>query len=389
MIDRELAAAIVNESTDAIFDSSAHEGEHSIAVQIPFVQTVLPRAKIVPIVVGSSDAATCARFGRALAKTLKGRRTVLVASSDLSHYPAQPDAVVVDRHTLEAVASLDPDRLGRMFARTDDVRSGNLATRACGEGAIRVVMEAVRSLGAVRGTVVSYANSGDTVLGEPGRVVGYGAVVFSREEPGSDVAALTRAAPDATDALDAADRRLLLRLARETISRYLASDTVPLPRGGSPRLLRESGVFVTLKKHGELRGCIGRLQAQGTLVRLVSAMAFESAFRDPRFEPVRAGELGEIEIELSLLTPPRQVPGPADIVAGRDGVFLRVGTRSAVFLPQVAIEQRWTRDQMLDNLALKAGLPADAWRGKTAQLLTFQADIFSEATAASLTAANR
>ncbi|MCX6544092.1 MAG: AmmeMemoRadiSam system protein B [Acidobacteria bacterium] len=381
VVDRALAAAIVNEGIDAVFDSSAHEGEHSIAVQIPFVQTVLPHAKIVPIVVGPSDAATCARFGRALAKTLEGRRTVLVASSDLSHYPAQPDAVVVDAHTLEAVASLDPNRLGRAFARTDDVRAGNLATRACGEGAIRVVMEAARSLGATRGTVVSYANSGDTVLGEPGRVVGYGAVVFSRgEERGSDVEALARAVPDATRALDAADRRLLLRLARETISRYLASDTVPLPRGGSSRLLRESGVFVTLKKHGELRGCIGRLQAQGTLVRLVSAMAFESAFRDPRFEPVRAGELGEIDIEVSVLTPPRQVAGPGAIAVGRDGVILRLGDRSAVFLPQVATEQKWNREQLLDNLALKAGLPTDAWRGKTAQLLTFQADVFSEAT---------
>jgi len=379
-IDRELAAAIVNAGVGAVFDSSAHDGEHSIAVQIPFVQSVLPHANVVSIVVGSSDPATCARWGRTLATLLKGRRAVLVASSDLSHYPAQRDAVLVDARTLEAVASLDPDTFGSALSRTDEARPNNLATSACGEGAIRVVMEAARALGASRGTVVSYANSGDTISGESGRVVGYGAVVFSRGERGSDVEALARAAADVTRALDAADRRVLLRLARETIVRYLASGSVPFPRGGSSKLLREAGVFVTLKKHGEMRGCIGRLQAQGTLVRLVSAMAFESAFRDGRFEPVRAGELGEIDIELSVVTPPRQIAGPADVVVGRDGVLLRVGDRSAVLLPQVATEQGWNREQMLDHLAQKAGLSARAWRGKTAQLLTFQADVFSEAT---------
>jgi AmmeMemoRadiSam system protein A len=265
-------------------------------------------------------------------------------------------------------------------ARIDDARPANLATWACGEGAIRVVMAAARALGATRGTVVSYANSGDTISGEPGRVVGYGAVVLSRGEDSGGIEALTRAPADAVSALDGADRRALLRLARETIARYLSSGTVPLPRGGSSKLLRESGAFITLKKHGDLRGCIGRTQAQGTLIRLVSAMAFESAFRDGRFAPVRAAELGEIDIEVSVLTPPRQVEAPADIVAGRDGVILRLGDRSAVFLPQVASEQGWNREQMLDSLAQKAGLSARAWRGKTATLLTFQADVFSEAT---------
>jgi AmmeMemoRadiSam system protein A len=164
--------------------------------------------------------------------------------------------------------------------------------------------------------------------------------------------------------------------------RYLDSGMLPLPRGGSPKLLRESGVFVTLKKHGELRGCVGRLQGQGTLLRLVSAMAFESAFRDARFAPVRAGELAAIDIEVSVLTNPRRVAAPSDVVVGRDGVVLRVGDRSAVFLPQVAAEQGWNREQMLDNLADKAGLPARAWREPNAQLLTFQAEVFSEATAA-------
>jgi len=381
-VDQELAAAIVNDAAGAAFDSTAYEGEHSIAVQIPFVQSVLPRAKIVPIVVGSSDPGLCARLGQVLANLLKGRRAVVVASSDLSHYPSQKDGLQVDTRTLGAIATLDPDAFGMTLARTDQDRPANLVTSACGEGAIRVVMEAARALGATRGVVVSYANSADTVTGEPGRVVGYGAVVFDRGVGGADIKALVRAQPDTRSLLDADDKRVLLRLARETVARYLASGTVPLPRGGSTRVLREAGVFVTLKKDGSLRGCIGRLQARGSLVRLVSEMAFASAFSDGRFSPVRADELEHIDIEISVLTPPRQVATPADVILGRDGVVLRVGDRTAIFLPQVATEQRWTREQMLDNLAQKAGLATSAWRDRSTVLLTFQADVFSETTAA-------
>jgi AmmeMemoRadiSam system protein A len=137
-------------------------------------------------------------------------------------------------------------------------------------------------------------------------------------------------------------------------------------------------VFVTLHKHGELRGCIGRIVPEGPLIRLAAAMAMESAFRDPRFPPLQAREPSEIEIEISVLTPVKAVSGPQDIVAGRDGVVLRVGDRSAAFLPQIAVEQGWSRTEILDNLAVKAGLSARAWRDWHARVLTFQADVFAE-----------
>jgi AmmeMemoRadiSam system protein A len=171
-----------------------------------------------------------------------------------------------------------------------------------------------------------------------------------------------------------------VRLVRESITRYLTTETLPLPRGGSPKLLREAGSFVTLRKHGELRGCIGRLEPEGTLLRLVATLALDSAFKDPRFPPVNASELKDLDVEVSVLTPMTSVPGPDAIVPGRDGVVLRVGDRSAVFLPQVATEQGWNRVELLDNLARKAGLPAQAWRDKAARFLVFQADVFSEST---------
>ncbi len=169
----------------------------------------------------------------------------------------------------------------------------------------------------------------------------------------------------------------MLAVARETVRRYLDTGMVPLARGFSASLERPQGIFVTLRKHGELRGCIGQMQPDRPLRVLVGSMALASAFEDTRFTKVRANELKDIEFEISVLTPFKEVAGPSAIVVGRDGVLLQKDRRSAVFLPQVATEERWTRDQMLDNLCLKGGLPEGCWRSG-AKLSTFQADVFRE-----------
>jgi AmmeMemoRadiSam system protein A len=239
-------------------------------------------------------------------------------------------------------------------------------------------MVAAKSLGATRGRVVSYANSGDLPIGDAERVVGYGAVVFSGGLPGSDTAAVMPHAP-AAQALPptVSDKKQMLALARETIGRYLDTGTVPLARGFSPALDRPQGVFVTLRKRGQLRGCIGQMQPDRPLRVLVGSMALAAAFEDPRFEKLEPGELKDTEIEISVLTPFKEVAGPQAIVVGRDGVLLQKDRRSAVFLPQVATEERWTRDEMLDNLCLKGGMAAGCWRAG-ARLSTFQADVFKE-----------
>ncbi|MBU2502439.1 AmmeMemoRadiSam system protein A, partial [bacterium] len=130
-------------------------------------------------------------------------------------------------------------------------------------------------------------------------------------------------------------------------------------------------------KRGQLRGCIGHMAEDIPLGQVVGAMAIQAAFNDRRFQPVTARELEDLDIEISVLTPFRAVSGPEAVVVGRDGVVLRKGGRSAVFLPQVATEQGWDRDTLLDQLSLKAGLPADAWRSG-AQLSVFQAEVFGE-----------
>jgi AmmeMemoRadiSam system protein B/AmmeMemoRadiSam system protein A len=375
VIDSGLASELLSASSDCAFDKGPHQSEHSVEVQIPFAQTLFPGAKIIAAIVGDADVAQCTRFGKALASVLKKKRGLIVASSDLSHYPSAEEAEEVDMKTLEAIATLDPERL-RMVIRAQRTRHiPNMSTCACGEAPIMAAMTAAREMGASEGRIISYAHSGNALVGERNRVVGYGALLMAAgyENPGATVAF------DGSDEanISPADRKYLLWLARETINRYLTVKMMPLPRLSTPLRRKLRGVFVTLKKRGNLRGCIGRMVPDRPLAELAGVVALESALEDPRFNQVTLRELPDLEIEISVLTPMQRVSGPADIVVGTDGVMLQKGGRSAVFLPQVATEQRWNRDEMLDHLSMKAGLPAGAWRDN-AVFLTFQAIVFSE-----------
>jgi hypothetical protein len=376
-VDEAAATELLSQDKDCTKEQGPQAKEHSVEVQVPFIQTVFPSARIVPVVLGEPDLAMCTRFGQALAKIVKDRKALIVASSDLSHYPSYSDATYVDRQTLETLVKLDPSGLSTRFHSLMAGRISSLVTCACGEAPILALLTAAKSLGATRGVVVSYANSGDTAVGDESRVVGYGSVVLASGKGESDTKALDRPKAPSFSALQPADKKALLKVARETIQRYLTTDTTPLVRGLSPRLEYPQGVFVTLKKHGDLRGCIGHIPPDAPLGRAVGAMAVQAAFNDPRFKPLETGELALVEIEISALTPTNEVKGPDSIVIGRDGVVIAKNGHSAVFLPQVAVENGWGRDEMLDNLCRKAGLPADGWKSG-AKFLVFQADVFDE-----------
>jgi hypothetical protein len=265
---------------------------------------------------------------------------------------------------MAAIAGGDPAAVQKTIASQMRRQVPGLATCACGEAPILAAMTAARALGATRGAVIRYANSGDVPVGDPGEVVGYGAVAF------------TPAAPPASGAISPTDRRHLLALARATIGARLGAAPTTL-EPCYPAVMIERGAFVTLEEKGELRGCIGHLAADTPLCTVVVAMAAAAAFEDSRFPPLGRDELEQIEIEISVLTPAHRVAGPGDIVVGRDGVILEKNGRSAVFLPQVAPEQGWDRATMLSHLAAKAGLRPDAWR-EGATFRTFEAEVFGE-----------
>jgi hypothetical protein len=376
--DRGLAQALLASGNPCTYKPEAHDNEHSEEVHVPFVQVAFPRAKIVTAVVGKPDSGLAERFGKALAKVLKGRDALIVASSDLSHYPPYGDAVEADRALLKAVASMDPAAVTATIAAQEKKGRPGLATCACGEGPLLAAIAAAKALGARRGIVVSYANSGDAIVGEYDRVVGYGAGIFTAGDGGTDTRVLEPPAPAGKGApLTDADRKALLVLARKTLTRYYQTDTLPLPRSESAVLRRDQGAFVTLEKHGDLRGCIGHMATDTPLVLTVARMALQAALHDTRFSPVRAEEVEDLELEVSVLTPFERVDGPGAIQVGRDGVVIKKGPRQAVFLPQVAPEQGWGREEMLGHLCAKAGLPEDCWKSGCA-FYTFQADVFSE-----------
>jgi len=360
-------ALVAADPTDCTEDPAAHEREHSIEVQVPFAERLFPGVKILPAVVGTEDLARLERFGKALAQVVRNRRALIVASSDLSHYPPRAEAEAVDRAVLAAIAGFDPAAVQKTIAAEMRRQVPGLATCACGEAPILAAMVAARALGATHGAVIRYANSGDVPSGDKNEVVGYGAVAFTREAP---------VLPPATGALSPADRRQLLAIARASIAAGLGTPAKPAPPC-PPAARAERGAFVTLEERGELRGCIGRLAADMPLCTVVEEMAAAAAFQDSRFQPLERDELPLIEIEISVLTPARPVQGPGDIVVGRDGVILKKNGRSAVFLPQVAPEQGWDRPTMLSHLAVKAGLAPDAWQ-EGATFLTFEAEVFGE-----------
>jgi AmmeMemoRadiSam system protein B/AmmeMemoRadiSam system protein A len=378
-IDEALAERLVAADERFLFDERVHVREHSIEVQVPFVQMVFPGAKILPAVIGSADLDLCARFGEVLADAVEGRRALIVASCDLSHFPACEDAERVDRKTLDAMKGLDAETFRSKVAAQMGEGIRELGTCACGEAAVVAAMVAAGRLGATGAQIISYANSGHTSVGERTRVVGYGAVAFVNGPDADNVGPppAREADPGGSAEFTVDQKKALLLFARKTIRQYTETSTTPLARGFPPAAEAPRGAFVTLRKSGELRGCIGHMNDVLPLCQAVGYCALQAAFNDRRFTPLSPDELAVIDVEISVLTPYEMVAGIEDIRVGRDGVLMKKDGRSAVFLPSVAVEQGWTRDEMLAHLSVKAGLPSDAWK-KNATFYTFQAEAFGE-----------
>lgn len=360
-VDAELAQALVAADPRITFDPATHEGEHSIEIELPFLQRTCPSCSIVPVLMGSADEDAVQALADALLALLPGRRAVVIASSDLSHYPTYDDALVSDGATLGAIETGDPGRVRETIRTLMASGLSNLATCACGEDPILVMMRVAQGLGANTVTILHYANSGD-VSGDHSQVVGYGAVMVWRYEP-----------PDLT----ASQQEDLLALVRTTIAEYLETGRLPAYETDDPSLIRRSAAFVTLKQRGELRGCIGHTWADLPLYQAVQKTAVSAATEDPRFPPLTPEELSEITVEISILSPFRRLTDTDKIEVGTHGLMIFKDGRRGLLLPQVPVEQGWDRAEYLENLCLKAGLPEGCWK-EGATLYAFTAIVFGE-----------
>lgn len=374
-IDSEAADQLTKADEDVTANLTVHAKEHSVEVQIPFIKYLFPQAKILPIIVGEPDIGMCVKFSKALENVIEGKRTLIVASSDLSHYPNFDDAVKVDNKTLKAIAGLNPEEIVSVMQDQMSQHVPQLATCACGEAPIVAAVTFAKEVGANCASIISYSNSGYNSVGSTDRVVGYGAVVISKGKvkPLQDVDTLIT---NNSYNLTHSDKQELLKYARQTLEQYFTAQIVPLPRNMNSFLKMKRGAFVTLKKNGELRGCIGHMSEDTPLCTTIGAMALQAAFNDSRFNPLVQQELAQVEIEISVLTPFTQITNADEIVLGRDGVIIKKGSKQAVYLPQVATETGWNKETFLNQLCFKAGLEAGDW--KQADLFIFQADVFSE-----------
>jgi hypothetical protein len=366
-IDLPLAKKMMEIRKEIQFLPQAHAQEHSLEVQIPFLQASLKPFKLIPIVMEPSWSwETCLSLGSALAEGARGGRILLVASSDLSHFHSYDKAVQLDQIVLSHLERLSPEGLER------DLKKGRC--EACGGGPILSIMLAAKALGANKGKVLKYLNSGD-VTGDRSRVVGYGAAVFYRTVGGTEkMKEEKRVGVDL--GLSEEEKKTLHQIAKAVIESKVRGKAVPEFKIEGPHLKENRGAFVTLHRRGQLRGCIGYIEAHNPLHKTIEEMAEAAAFRDPRFLPVTEKEFQELEIEISVLTPLKRVRDINEIEVGKHGLYIKKGWYSGLLLPQVATEYGWDRKTFLEHTCQKAGLPPDMWKDKAAEIYTFSADIF-------------
>ncbi len=367
-IDEELSRALIKASPLFEDNPAAHEGEHSIEVQLPFLQRRLKKPfKLVAATLNTEDLGALKAIGAALAAAVKGKKVLIVVSTDFSHYPSHQLAPLSDKTMSLALESMDPALVWTTSRILLSKRLPGLETCACGLAALEAGMEAARLLGARSFKPLKYADSYDGAPAESdtSRVVGYLAGVF----------VTGTAAPAA--AADAAQKKLLLKEARATIETALAGKALPAGLETDPFLNLPAAAFVTLTVNGALRGCVGTVEPALTLMDAVRYGAYSAAFNDHRFAPVKADELAKIKIEVSLLS--RLAPVKAgDIKPGRDGVVAVNAGRSGLFLPQVW-EQIPVKDDFLGELCeQKAGLPRACWKDPATRLYSFTVDAFKE-----------
>lgn len=369
-IDKSLAKTLIGQVKGVSFSTSAHAQEHSLEVELPFLQKVLPEFKLVPILLAEADETLLDSLSVSLTENLT-EKTLVVISTDLSHYPTYEAANEVDRATIDSILSGDPGNFSQTISSLMAKGYSNLSTCACGEKAVKVGMKLAQRLGKGEWRLLKYANSGDS-SGDKGRVVGYAAIAWYGQET------IEKELAEGGE-LNKEEQEKLLEIARKTLESYLKDGKIPDLEIAIPNLLSQQGAFVTLRKKGQLRGCIGEFEAKEALWKVVQRMAIEAATKDPRFPPVRLNELADIDIEVSVLSPLKKIDDPNKIELGVHGVMIKKGFHKGVFLPQVATETGWDKENFLGQLcSQKAGLPWDCWKKKNIELFIYTAQVFEE-----------
>ncbi|MCG8698611.1 MAG: AmmeMemoRadiSam system protein B [Bacteroidales bacterium] len=367
-VNTQLANDLISKHKEFEFKADAHSKEHSLEVQLPFLQYKMKTDfQIVPIVIGTQNKNICRKIANAL-KPYFNEKNLFVISTDLSHYPKYEDAVVVDKNITDAICTNSSEAFLGAIQENNKQKIQGLATSICGWTSTLTLLYLTENNPGIKYQLIDYKNSGDSPYGEKDRVVGYAAISISKQAEQSSSFKLTDD-----------EQKQLLAIARNTLLRKIAKQEIPpVDVNTLPEILKaQTGAFVTLHKHEKLRGCIGNFSPSTPLYQVVEEMAIAAALNDHRFTPVTADEINELEIEISVLTPMKKVNNEEDIVLGKHGIYIQKGNRGGTFLPQVATETGWNKEQFLGYCSMqKAGLGWDGW--KEADLYTYEAIVFNE-----------
>lgn len=341
-----------------------YRGEHALEVQLPFLQRALGKFELVPVVMGDQGYETCRVLGRELARLIRGPETLVVASSDLSHFHPYNEAVEMDKKVTDAVERWDFYSLSRNIQEE--------RWEACGGGPVVAAMIAAEKLGASRSTLFRYANSGDVPAGDDERVVGYASMGLIDDGTHARIA-------DTVDfELTAKEKEQLLQIARAAAESAVRTGKKIEVGEATGILGAQLGAFVTLEIDGQLRGCIGYTIPHQSLQETVRDVAALAAIRDSRFPPVSETELKQLDYEISVLSPLRYVTDIDQIEVGRHGLMIKQSQVEGLLLPQVAAGRGWDTRTFLEATCRKARLEKDAWKNDITDIFAFTAVVFGE-----------
>ncbi|MBI2469900.1 MAG: AmmeMemoRadiSam system protein B [Planctomycetes bacterium] len=362
----------------------AFKGEHSLETQLPFLQASLGTFKVVPIMVGILTDNDYDQVADAI-RPLVDDKTLVVVSSDFTHYGEGYGYVPFKKDIEKNIHTLDYGAFDRILSKDfEGLRMYRKQTgiNACGIIPIALLLKLVPN--EAQGEILNYDTSGHQ-SNDFSFSVSYASFLFTKPLETKSGHYLPKAETlddNSSFCLTSKEKALLLSLARSTLETYTKTGTPPnldqTDYALSNRLKEKYGVFVTLKKHGELRGCIGHIIPRTSLSQAVIENTINSSANDWRFSPVGATEIPDITIEISVLSQMKKINGPDEFIVGKEGIVIRKGQASAVFLPQVANEQGWDRTETLCQLCRKAGLSPDAWKDDNMEFYVFTADVFHE-----------
>jgi len=369
-VDRALAAKLIKDHKVFSYQSKAHQTEHSLEVQLPFLQYHLKKPfSIVPIVIGAQKADDCQEIAEAL-KPYFNEKNLFVISTDFSHFPKYDDANKVDQKTADAVTCNSKEEFLKVLRTNEAEGIPNLATAMCGWTSVLTLLNLTAENPEYEYHQLQYMNSGDVdYQPDKSRVVGYYAIALTKGDKYQEQGFI----------LSEKDKADLLALARLTMETYVADRKKPKAdvSGFSETIKTPCGAFVTLNKEGTLRGCIGRFDASEPLYEVVQQMAISAATNDYRFPKVTEEEFDDIELEISVLTPMKKISSIDEIELGKHGIYIVKGTSSGTFLPQVATETGWNLEEFLGHCSRdKARIGWDGW--KTAHIYIYEALVFHE-----------